>query len=188
MPATKNCRVDLQNCGEFNYFFPQSGFYPDQADLIRDEFFPGEDKVTLKMVNIAKINNPQLAAFYRDLVKKKQEVGCSRAPHLEAINSMCQVLRSEGGGRKMREEDKEYFISLVGEGEWNLALRKDLLANQADFKRRYEEFCNMYKSKHVADMRICGVMKEHRKKEGKRRRVKKKNGEKSEKQCWEKVN
>ena len=69
----------------------------------------------------------------------------------------------------MRAEDKYYFISLVGEGDWNLALRRKSMANQPGFRKKYEDFCKNYKSKHVADMRISAVIKEHRKKEKKRR-------------------
>ena len=166
---TKACRVDVKNCGEYTNYFPSSGFYTYQAALIRENFFPGEQRVTLGMVKEARLVNPRFAEFFDDLVAKKASVGCSRSPHLEAVNSMTQVLRTPGGGNKMRAGDKEFFIEIVGDQQWGLALKKELLANEPNFREKYSEFCKLYKNNHVADVRIREVIKEDRKKREKKR-------------------
>ena len=118
----------------------------------------------MKMVREGLKWNPNLEEFFEDLVEQKKTAGGSRSPHLEAVNSMCQVLRTPGGGRKMRQEDKDFFIEVVGEKEWGLGLRKELVASVPHFKEKYHEFCSKYNPKHVADERIRAVIKENRRK------------------------
>ena len=145
--------------------FPDWGLYPGQAEKVRGTFFPETSQVNLRQVkDKLKLDFP-FRGFFEALVKHKISLGNinSKTPTMQAVTTMNQCLRHSGGGSKIPQQLKDFFINSVGDQVFNQALIKNMSENVTNFDDMYNLMLARYPTKHLCDMSIRQLIKAHRK-------------------------
>ena len=145
--------------------FPEWGLYPAQAEKVRGTFFPETSQVNLRQVKEKiKLDSP-FRGFFEALVKHKIKLGNinSKTPTMQAVNTLNQCLRHSGGGSKIPQQLKDFFIINVGKQVFNQALITNMSENVSNFDDMYKLMLARYPSKHDCDMSIRQLIKAHRK-------------------------
>ena len=108
-----HCNVDLSH--DRVHAFPSWGLYPAQSKMVREEYFPTITQVNKKDVQALMKINAGFRSFMEALVKHKLTLGLvnTKTPIMQAVNTLSMCLKQRGGGFKIPQEIKDYFINVV---------------------------------------------------------------------------
>ena len=148
--------------------FPERGLYPAQAEKVRGTFFPNTSQVNLRQVrDLTKVDST-FRGFIEALIKHKKDQANinTKTPAMQAVNCINQCLKHSGGGSKIPQPLKDYFITTVGSKVFNQKLIENLSeeSENNNFSDMYKLMLARYPSKHVCDMSIRQIIRAHRKK------------------------
>ena len=157
-----DCVVNLDLAKEG---FPNIGLYPPQAEMVRGVFFPGKSCVNKKLVLAKQAKDKRFDMFFNKLVEHKQKLGnvSTKSTLMQAVTTLTMVLQQKGGGFKIPQSVKNYFIEAVGQGEFDQDL-VNKLAGEEDWDTNYRFMLERYVTKHKAEMSIRQFVKAAQKK------------------------
>ena len=165
----KDCFVDLT--ADRKDVFPETGVYPHQAHLIRTEFFPEQAKqklgVNAKDCEALYLENGLFKQFLDSLLNHKRRLNIVniKSDRAQAINTVCMALKSKGGGMKIPQPQKDFFINIIGDRQFDKKLFKSLMDSSDDFRREYGEIRNRYENDdHNCQNSIRQFINAHKKK------------------------
>ena len=109
-----DCYVNL-DLDSRHFSFPSYGLYPAQAERVREVFFPGRKCVNKENVNEKKASDPEFAKFFDQLLSHKKTMGkvTTKTYLMQAVTTLTMVLQQKGGGNKIPQSVKDFFIDAV---------------------------------------------------------------------------
>ena len=139
--------------------------YPAQSERVREVFFPGRKCVNKENVNEKKASDPEFAKFFDQLLAHKKTMGkvTTKTYLMQAVTTLTMVLQQKGGGNKIPQSVKDFFIDAVGKGEFNQDL-VNKLSGEEDWEMNYGFMMDRYVTKHKAEMSIRQFVKAAQKK------------------------
>ena len=91
----------------------------------------------------------------------------SKRPNLQAINTLNGALMTKGGGVKIPQDTKNFFIRKIGDQKFTQKLIAKLLETDQTFKEEYFSMMKRYPNKHVCDLSIRQLVTAYKKKKSK---------------------
>ena len=82
---------------------------------------------------------------------------------MQAVTTLTMVLQQKGGGNKIPQSVKDFFIDAVGKGEFNQDL-VNKLSGEEDWEMNYGFMIDRYEIKHKAEISIRQFVKASQKK------------------------
>ena len=134
--------------------------------MVREVYFPGKDALNKDIVVKKQAEDPEFDKFFLSLVAHKKELGHinTKTPLMQAVNTLSVVLQQKGGGKKIPQTIKNFFIDTVGRRQFDQALVNQL-EGEEEWDRNYEFMMQRYGSKHNVDMSIRQFVKAAQKKQ-----------------------
>ena len=132
--------------------------------MVREEYFPTITQVNKKDVqNLLQIN-AGFRSFMEALVKHKVTLGMvnTKTPIMQAVNTVSMCLKQRGGGYKIPQEIKDYFIHAVGQREFSQEIIEEFREDE-HFKSMYSMMRKRYATKHLCDLSIRQFVKASKK-------------------------
>ena len=132
--------------------------------MVREEYFPTITQVNKKDVQALMQINSEFRSFMEALVKHKVNLGQvnTKTPLMQAVNTVSMCLKQRGGGFKIPQEVKDYFIHVLGARDFNQDIIEEL-GEDEQFKSMYSLMRKRYSTKHLCDLSIRQFVKASRK-------------------------
>ena len=139
--ALPECSVIISklNC------FPLRGLYPEQANQIKNEFFPGKNSIDTEDIEKKINSNTKFAKFFNDLKNHKKNLGSKvvRSFKLQAMATIRMVVKGQSEGQKVIPlKVKSWFRNNIEKGQ--LKNYKKLNSQNPEFVENYNFMLQRY--------------------------------------------